>query len=341
MIDREMPRQFMMSAIPHFEGTGRKLESTSEMRSSMVSVIMPSFNNARYIDEAIAGVVGQSWGRLELIIVDDGSTDESPVIIQKWLDRDVRINLVTHEMNRGVSSALNTGLRNARGHYIGFCASDDIWLPHKIAVELECFARFPEVGVVHSDSEIINDSSHRTGELFSAIYQTAMKARAGNLLQDLLVGNYISAPTVLLRKDCVQTVGMFPESIKWLEDWVYMVRVARRFTFYYIPDILVQYRIHSGSSSADRLGYEKSRVRARLILLSEIPEMALSTRLLYYRQIITSCIKLIAKRIWMSRLLGFALGPSNLVRKTANRVLSVLPAQVVRLFGKFKSSSER
>ncbi len=307
-----------------------KLNKLRETRETLVSVVMPNHNNARYIDQAIAGVVGQSWRNLELIIIDDGSTDQSSAVIKRWLDRDVRIRLFAHQNNRGVATALNTGLTHINGDYVGFCASDDRWLPDKLTLQLDCFARHREVAVVHSDSEIIDERSRRTGELFSGVYHTTKKRLTGDLLRDLLVTNYISAPTVLIRRECVEQVGLFPDSLKWLEDWVYMVRIARHFLFHYLPEVVVQYRIHSGSSNLDKTGYEESRVQARLLMLSEMPEMSRLMRSHIYRQIGVSYMRLGEYRRGRNWFTRATLTAPDVFRNGAYWVLSSMPVEVLR-----------
>jgi glycosyltransferase involved in cell wall biosynthesis len=239
----------------------------------LVSVVMPNYNNEKFIAESIRGVQNQSYGNIELIIVDDGSTDGSLEAVKKAAAGDGRVRIIPHARNMGLSSARNTALKNSKGYYIGFCDSDDIWLPEKLDIQIEAFDRNPEVGVVHGDSIIIDAAGNLTGERFGSIYATEKRIRDGFIFNDLIRANYISVPTVLLRRACFEGIGLFPENLKWLEDWMYMLRLANKCRFLYISEPVAKYRVHAGSSMHDEEGYDKSRLSAYPMMLSEFPSL--------------------------------------------------------------------
>jgi glycosyltransferase involved in cell wall biosynthesis len=298
--------------------------------ASLVSVIMPNFNNAKYISQAIGGIICQSWTNIELVIVDDGSTDGSQEVIGEWVAKDCRVHFIEHEKNKGVAAALNTGLKHAKGDYIGFCASDDVWKCDKVRLQVMCFRANPDVGVLHSDAEIIDEKGNKTGALFSNLTMNVRRVLSGNIFKCLLITNYISAPTVLIRKEYVERAGLFPESIKWLEDWVYMVRVAKHCLFMYMPVVLVQYRIHSGSSNRDTIGYEESRIKARLLMLKEISNINKPTRVFFYRQIGMGYMRLGQRKMareWFAQ----ALVPTpSFFKNAACWILSIFPLAVLK-----------
>lgn len=241
----------------------------SNLELPLVSVIMPNYNNARYIYYAIDGVLNQSYKKLELTIVDDGSTDSSVEIANKIASSDSRVKIIQHSKNMGVAAALNTGLKNSQGDLIGFCASDDVWLLDKIKIQMVVLNDNTDIGVVHADSLIIDESGNLTGDTFNTFYKFAEKKKNGFILHELMTGNYISAPTVLMRRTLMEEIGQFPENIKWLEDWIYMLRLANRCKFAYLQQPLAKYRVHQNSSCHDLVGYEASRITACQMVLKE------------------------------------------------------------------------
>ena len=121
---------------------------------------MPSYNYAPYLPFAIKGVLSQSYSNLELIIVDDCSTDGSREIVNEWKRLDDRIVTVYHDSNYGLSVARNSGIAVSSGEFIALCDSDDIWSPEKLQMQIERFRLKPELGLVHSDAAIILSLIH-------------------------------------------------------------------------------------------------------------------------------------------------------------------------------------
>src|SRR5689334_5445893 len=123
-------------------------------RRPRVTVVMPAYNAARYVTEAITGVLNQSYRDFELIVVDDGSSDDTRDVIAAF--RDDRLVLVEHDANRGVAAALNTGLQLAHGEYIAVQHADDISLPQRLAAQVAALDRDPELVIVGSSYELID-----------------------------------------------------------------------------------------------------------------------------------------------------------------------------------------
>ena len=252
-------------------------------RTSKVSVLMPSFNYARYLPAAINSVLSQSYADLELIITDDCSTDESREIVEHWRRMDNRVVPVLHQVNHGLARARNSGLAVSSGGFVALCDADDVWLPEKLKTQMECFRAHPELGVVHSDSAIIDGEGNLTGKKFSSLLHRKGQITSGNLFEVLCERNFLCVPTVVLRREAIEYAGGFEENLRSLEDWVCWTKVSRKYPFQYVDDTLVQYRIHGAGLSSNPKGMASNRVKAFRFLLdsfSDIPA-ELRSKMLY------------------------------------------------------------
>ena len=213
-----------------------------------VTVIMPCFNHARFLTDSINSVLRQTYSDLELVIVDDCSTDDSWAVINSLASGDGRIQAIRQEQNQGLSKARNAALRRARGEFIAFCDSDDVWECDKIRIQMDLLDRNPNHDVAYCDTIIINENGLPTGKRFSQLYPPP-KQPSGWLFPDLIKGNFINIQSVLLRANRAQPVERFDEQIEWIQDWWYWVRLSRKHRFLYSQEPLARYRIHSGSTN--------------------------------------------------------------------------------------------
>jgi glycosyltransferase involved in cell wall biosynthesis len=228
----------------------------------MVSVILPSFNYAQYLPLAVQGVLSQTYSDLELIIVDDCSTDGSKEIAEECKRLDDRVVTIFHSTNRGLASTRNTGLKASAGEFIALCDADDIWLPDKLTIQLEHFRSNHQLGVVHSEASIIDGSGCPTGQRFSGLFHRNKQVTSGDLLNELCRRNFLCVPSVVLRREAVLYAGGFDENLRSLEDWVCWTKVSRKYLFHYVEDPLVQYRMHGASLSHNSKGMATNRVKA-------------------------------------------------------------------------------
>ena len=238
-----------------------------------VSVIMPCFNHARFLEDSVSAILRQSHADLELMIVDDCSSDNSWDIICHLADGDLRIRPIRHERNLGASRSRNDGLRAATGNFIGFCDADDIWEHDKLDLQLSLLEKNPDYFVTYSDTAISNESGAPMGERFSERFPPPKNA-SGWLFDDLILRNFINMQSVLLRKECVERVGEFDEKIKWVEDWWFWIRVSRHHRFLYSRECLARYRVHAASTNLrQRRGYCVNRFKVFRRILREYPDL--------------------------------------------------------------------
>ncbi len=237
-----------------------------------LSVIMPCYNQSKYLGEAIEGVIGQTHKNLEVIIVDDFSTDNSVEIIEKYRKMDGRIRSIYHSSNLGVSKSRNDAISLAAGKYIAFCDADDIWERNKIGIQLETLERESGYDVVYSDSIIINEDGVPTGDRFSSKYNR--RRHTGNIFGYLCLTNFINTPTVVLRRRCINSHLYFNETFKYLEDWIFWLRLASEYMFFYIDEPLARYRVHSRSTNRDEHGYKLHRIKCYKYIAEQYPKVS-------------------------------------------------------------------
>jgi len=224
-----------------------------------VSVIMPCFNAGRFVADSVNAVLAQSLDDLELIVVDDASTDNSVELLSELAGKDTRVKLILHERNLGASRSRNDGLQLANGPYIAFCDADDIWKPEKLHIQITALQANPLYDITYCDSEIIDEIGSPTGCLFSDRFPVPRNP-SGNLFTELCKRNFINMQTVLMRSNGAASRMLFDENIKWVEDWWLWITLSRKSLYLYDPRALALYRVHSQSTSTtQRLGIPRNR----------------------------------------------------------------------------------
>jgi len=204
-----------------------------------VSVIIPTYNRAKLLPRTINSVLNQTFQDFELIIVDDGSTDNTKEVIKGFQNKDERIKYV-YQNNQGESGARNTGLRESQGEYVAFLDSDDEWLPEKLEKELELFKRSDRkhLGFVSCNALIKKGDGIRE-------YKTP---RYKNNFKELLKRNFICSPSsVLIKNKVFNSVGVFDKKLKIGPDWDMWIRIAREYDFDFVPEPLFKYYIHGNN----------------------------------------------------------------------------------------------
>lgn len=207
-----------------------------------VSVILPTYNRVAVVGSAIESVLSQTFGDFELIVVDDASTDGTLQSLCQVQDR--RLHVIRHTVNKGAGAARNTGVERAGANLIAFQDSDDLWVPTKLEEQLSQLEQLPSVGVVYSRFE------KRLGKQAFHVPGPWVRTREGHLHEQLLQGNFIGLPTVLVRKRDFERVGGFDEQLRSLEDWDLFLRLSEVAAFAYIDRDLVLSRHSAGGVNA-------------------------------------------------------------------------------------------
>jgi len=218
------------------------------MNDTIVSVIMPVFNAGQFIAEAVDSVIKQTFNRWELIIVNDGSTDDTRSIAEKYVAADARIKLITQE-NKKLSAARNTGITAAKGEWIAFLDADDFWVPEKLEKQLAATEKHPAAGVIFSDGFVFYNNDVKTAQHYGTVVGYFAPADIYKLEYR---GNYIPVLSVLVKKKELDTVGPQDEKLRACEDWDYWLRLALQgVSFYGMEEKLFYYRKHASNMSND------------------------------------------------------------------------------------------
>ncbi|MGZ4925619.1 MAG: glycosyltransferase family 2 protein, partial [Halobacteriota archaeon] len=196
--------------------------------------------------EAIESVLGQDFEDLELIIVDDASTDASRQIIESYQERDHRVRAIFHERNLGVPKVANDGIEAARGTYIAQTDSDDVWMKDKLSRQLDALAH-DDNQIVWSEGELIDDKGQSLAKTFSELHYSVSRKKSGNLFEELLKGNYIFGTSLMYKRANLGNIR-YDEDLVTASDYKFVLDLARKYKFHYIPIPLAQYRIHAGST---------------------------------------------------------------------------------------------
>jgi glycosyltransferase involved in cell wall biosynthesis len=212
-----------------------------------VSVIIPSFNCARYVGRAIESVLTQTYRDYEIIVVDDGSTDGTAETVSRYRDK-VRY---FYQANSGVSSARNLALKVSSGAFVAYLDADDLWNPEKLDRQMQFFDAHPECGLLHSDVSVIDEEDRIVHARFNA--ETARRVPQGHCTHDLLQRCHIQTLTVVERRECVEKIGGFDEQLPIAQDYMHWIRISLNgWAFGYIDEPLAKYRWRAGSLMGSR-----------------------------------------------------------------------------------------
>ncbi len=213
-----------------------------------VDVIIPTYNQANLLKRAINSVLSQRGVTANIIVVDDGSTDHTQEVVRELKNRYKNINYIK-QSNKGLSSARNKGLINAKSEYIAFLDSDDFWEKDKLTKQLELFDNFGKstLGVVYCNFRNVNEKGKKL-----PVKTFSLRGDVKGYVYDkLLEGNYISGSgsAVLVKKECFEKCGYFDENLEACEDWDMWLRISKKYEYDYVNEDLVSIRLSQGSMS--------------------------------------------------------------------------------------------
>lgn len=227
--------------------SGEKQAERSEL-GPLVTVIAVSYNHAPFVAETLECIRCQTYPYLQIVIVDDRSTDGSQEIVRNWIaSHGLNCAFLAHQKNKGLCASLNEALGYVKGKYAAIISCDDLWSLDKIARQVAWMETLPEeVGVVYSDADRTNEKGEDLPGTFIREYRTSGAMPEGDIFSALLQGNFIPAMAVLVRVACYAKVGGFDESL-YYEDYDMWLRIAKRFRFSYMPAVVAKYRVRADS----------------------------------------------------------------------------------------------
>ena len=216
-----------------------------QISNNKISIIIPTYNRGHLIERAVQSVLEQDYYNLEVIIVDDCSTDHTEEVVSN-LD-DPRIKFIKHSHNQGANAARNTGIKAATGEYIAFQDSDDEWMPGKLSKQIEAFQNAPDdIGVVYTAFWRI-EGKQKTYTPSADVLKTD-----GLILEELLKRNFITTQSILVKKECLEEVGLFDEVLPRLQDWELLLRLSKRYPFLFVDEALVNVYHTPGSITTNQ-----------------------------------------------------------------------------------------
>lgn len=234
------------------------------MNKDLVSVVIPTYNCVRLIGNAINSVLNQTHKNYELIVVDDGSTDNTKSFLNSYFDK---VKYISQE-NGGVSKARNTGISHSSGDYIAFLDADDVWDEKKLEMQMICFQKYRKVSMIFSDFKQMKDGKILDNKKFENAFNIFREYRIkkhdifdchvsflhsnvkyefywGNIYKYLFLGNFILPSSVIIKKDSLENVGLFDEKYKVAEDTELFLRYSKINNIGFINFPLLLYNIPS------------------------------------------------------------------------------------------------
>jgi glycosyltransferase involved in cell wall biosynthesis len=203
-----------------------------------VSVVLPTYNQKRYLRQALDSVLSQTYRDFELIVVDDGSTDGTANLLEEYLRCGCEIKVIRQE-NMGLPRALNVGFAHAQGEYLTWTSSDNIMLPDMLAVLIKSLQQDRSVGLVYADFYLIDQDGNELGLFRTAEYDPCL----------LLHINLVHC-CFLYRRECMERVGGYDPEFEYGEDWEYWIRISQYFRMRHVPQALYCYRFHYDSMTS-------------------------------------------------------------------------------------------
>ena len=220
----------------------------------LVSVVIPAYNCAAFIEEALQSIYRQTYRHWEIIVVDDGSTDATSSVLAPHLKK---IRYFKQE-NKGTAAARNAGIKRARGDLIAFLDNDDVWLPEKLELQVRVMQAWPECGLVFTDGKTFTEAGVRRESVLSPRLDQWLRAHTtddplvakGSMVRELLFCNEISsASSVMVRQKSIESTGSFDEAIAIADDYDLWLKVAREDAIAVIRRCLYMWRWHDASQS--------------------------------------------------------------------------------------------
>ncbi len=223
-------------------------ERPGEAELPLVSVLIPAYNVECYVADAIESALAQTYPKVEIVVVNDGSTDHTTAAIAPYRDRIVYVE----QENRGLAGARNTGIRAASGSVLALLDADDLWLPERLERCIPILTARPEIGLVTSDAYVIDETVRTTKRCYGDRRRYPFPAREDEQLDEIARRNFLFI-SVVFRRELVERCGSFDESMQRAEDyelWTRFLLSGSRAAF--VPDPLGYYRVRAGSLSASK-----------------------------------------------------------------------------------------
>lgn len=298
----------------------------------LVSVVIPTYNYGHFVCEAIESALAQTYPHIEVIVVDDGSRDDTKKRLEQYGSK-IR---TVYQDNRGLSAARNTGIKEAKGVYIAFLDSDDIWIPKKIEQQIQAFEGKTSLGIVSCSNLEINEKGDVLGEVLKQDFKNRKE-----LIDNLILRNVISGGSnAVVRKDCFSKIGLFDETLNSSEDWDMWLRITYHYDVKIVEAPLVKVRVSpksmSSAPNASRMLQNELKVLDKYFSQNGMPQLQkLKAKALSYRYFCAAWAYLTSQDIheaWQHILKSFYYSPISFFnKKQGGLMVRIILEKLLRL----------
>jgi teichuronic acid biosynthesis glycosyltransferase TuaG len=214
----------------------------------LISCVMPTFNQAGYIGQAIESVLTQTYQNIELIIVDNFSTDQTAKTIKEYSQKDVRIKYFQFKNNGIIAASRNHGIKQAGGKYVAFIDSDDLWMKNKLEEQIKLCKTNPQVGLVFGFSKTFSDDPSKESKIMGPKHTFKIE----NIYERLICNNFVTSSSAMVRADILLLLNGFDEDekLRCSEDFDLWLRVTKDYDAACVDAVIVKYRVHEKNESA-------------------------------------------------------------------------------------------
>jgi glycosyltransferase involved in cell wall biosynthesis len=235
---------------------------------TIISVIIPTYNAQRTILATIKSVQQQTYKDIEIIVINDGSSDRTLEVLETVNDRRLKVYSFP---NGGLPTARNRGITLAKGEYLSFIDADDLWTPDKLEKQLAALQAKPEASVAYSWTAVMLESENYLGKL--DFFSGKRVAFTGDVYAKLLVNNFVgNGSNILIKREAIDLVGNFDPSFKSCEDWDYYLRLAAKCRFVVVPEHQILYRKTAGTMSSKGLVMETEGLKVIDKVYQTVPQ---------------------------------------------------------------------
>ena len=211
-----------------------------------IGVVITCYNYGRYLGDCLASVLGQTWQDIDVVVVNDGSTDDTARVVREWLS-DPRLHYV-EQANAGQARAKNAGIARTRGDLVAFVDADDSWDREKLARQVPLFDD-RRIGVVYGRARFVDSDGRDNGFELRGRY---VQPQRGDVTEHLLFDNFIPFSSSVVRRECLTRVGGFDEALAMAIDWDLWLRLSVQVRFDYVDAPLIAYRMGHGDQMSRR-----------------------------------------------------------------------------------------
>jgi glycosyltransferase involved in cell wall biosynthesis len=246
---------------------------TETEAKSLVSVIIPAHNSAKFVAEALNGVLGQTYRRFEVIVVDDGSVDDTRGVVEGFGEQ-IRY---LYQDNRGPAAARNTGIRSSKGEFVCFLDADDAWTLNKLEMQVRFMEEHSDVGLLFADATELEELTVLKPSILATMQfgADALAQRpVTQAFRKLIVENFVPTSTVMIRRSCLAQTGLFDEELQNAEDREMWLRLAAASTVACLPQVLAKKRSHGANISSRTERALRSRIKVWDKARREFPGLA-------------------------------------------------------------------